>query len=54
VRDYGQAAVIRYQQRFEFRYDNEVDSDVMWVTGLYEFREGRWQAVWSHATRIKR
>lgn len=54
VRDYGQAAVVRYQVRFEIHYDGEIDSDLMWHTDLYEFRDGRWQAVWSHATRIKR
>jgi hypothetical protein len=54
VHDYGQAAVIRYEVHFEIDYDGEIDSDVMWFTHLHEFRDGRWQVVWSHATRIRR
>ena len=54
VRDYGQAAVVRYQARIEVHFDGEIDADLFWHTDLYEFRDGRWQAVWSHATRIKR
>ena len=29
------------------------DRDRFWHTELYEVREGRWQAVWSQATRIQ-
>lgn len=54
VREYGRAAVVRYQARIEMHFDGEVDSDLFWHTDLYEFRDGRWQAVWSHATRIRR
>ena len=54
VYDYGQAAVVRYKARIEVRYEAEVDADLFWHTDLYEYRDARWQAVWSHATRIKR
>jgi len=53
VRDYGQAAAIRYQLRYEFHLDGEVDTDLMWHTALYEVRDERWQIVWSHTTRLK-
>jgi hypothetical protein len=53
VRDHGQAAAVRYQLRYEFQIDGEVDTDVMWHTALYEARDERWQVVWSQTTRIK-
>lgn len=53
VRDYGQAAVLRYRLRYEFLLDRGVDTDVMWHTAVYEFRDQRWQIVWSHTTRSK-
>ena len=53
VREYGQAAVVRYQLPYELQIGAEVDTDLMWHTALYEFRDGRWQVVWSHTTRIK-
>ena len=53
VRLYGQAAVIRYRAQLEgimrgepmeLARDRHTDS--------YEYRAGRWQVVWSQATRI--
>ena len=35
----------------ELRYI--VDSDRFWHTDMYDLRDGRWQAVWSQATRIR-
>jgi hypothetical protein len=33
--------------------DGSLDTGTMWHTDYYERREGRWQVVWSHATRIR-
>jgi hypothetical protein len=54
VRTYRAAAVVRYQARIEVEFDGGIDADLFWHTDLYEYRDGRWQAVWSHATRIRR
>jgi hypothetical protein len=53
VRLYGRAAILRYQVRIEILVDDERDAGVFWHTDAYELRDGRWQAVWSHATRIR-
>ena len=52
VRLYGNAAAVRYQARIEIRFSDQRDSGVFWHTDIYEKRDGRWQAVWSQATRI--
>ena len=54
VRLYDQVALIRYRSRL----DNIVDGQALglrryWHTDTYEQRNGRWQAVWSHATAIE-
>lgn len=54
VRCYGHAAVVRYRVRIEVGFGDQRDADQFWHTDLYELRDGRWQAVWSQATRIRR
>ena len=53
VRLHGAVAVLRYVARIEMEMVDRVDSDRFWHTDVYERREGRWQAVWSQATRLK-
>ena len=44
--------VVRYVARIEMEVDGDRYSGRYWHTDVWEAREGRWQAVWSHATRI--
>ena len=53
VRVYDQAAAIRYQARIEILVAGQLDTGLFWHTDIHELRDGRWQAVWSHATRIR-
>ena len=53
IRKYEGAAVLRYQARIEVQFGDNVDSDLFWHTDIYEIRDGRWQVVWSQATRIR-
>ena len=54
VRLYGRAAVIRYRSQLEIVVKGEkVPLDRHWHTDTYEKRDGRWQVVWSQATRIR-
>ena len=53
VRVYGSAAAVRYQARIEVQFSNKRDSGLFWHTDIYETKDGRWQAVWSQATRIR-
>lgn len=53
VRCYGYAAIVRYRVRIEAGFGDQHDRDLFWHTDLYELRDGRWQAVWSQATRIR-
>ncbi|HET9851104.1 MAG TPA: nuclear transport factor 2 family protein [Candidatus Limnocylindrales bacterium] len=53
VRLHGSVAVLRYVARIEMRMADGVDADRFWHTDVYELRDGRWLAVWSHATRIR-
>jgi hypothetical protein len=47
------AAAIRYRSELEMEADGApVPRRPYWHTDLYERRDGRWQVVWSHATRI--
>lgn len=46
-------AVVRYRARIEINLPDGLDAGLFWHTDVYERREGRWQAVWSQATRIK-
>lgn len=52
VRLYETAAIVRYQVDIDITFPGGRDVTRCWHTDLYELREGRWQAVWSHATRI--
>jgi hypothetical protein len=54
IRQYEGAAALRYQARIEVRFADGVDSDLFWHTDIDEIRDGRWQVVWSQATRIRR
>jgi hypothetical protein len=53
VHAYGRAAALRYQARIEVLVSGQLDSGLFWHTDVYELRDGRWQAVWSHATRMR-
>jgi hypothetical protein len=52
VRIYGDAAIIRYQAQIQIVVGGKPDGGRFWHTDSYEKRDGRWQAVWSQATRI--
>lgn len=49
----GAAGLVRYQARIRARFGDQVDTGLFWHTDYYEWRDGRWQAVWSHAPRIR-
>ncbi|WFR77242.1 nuclear transport factor 2 family protein [Janthinobacterium rivuli] len=54
VRLYGNAAVLRYQAQLEINFGGQsVPRSRYWHMDSYEWREGRWQAVWSQATAIR-
>lgn len=53
VRWWGGGAAVRYQVIIEIDADGATYHDRCWHTDIYELRDGRWRAVWSHATRIK-
>jgi hypothetical protein len=53
VRVWGSAATLRYEVDIEVEDGDSVYRDRCWHTDIYELRDGRWQAVWSHATRIR-
>lgn len=52
VRAYGEVVAVRYQARIEVHWNGGNDRGLFWHTDIYELRNGRWQAVWSQATRI--
>lgn len=52
VRAWGSAAALRYEVDIEVVHDGTAYLDRCWHTDIYELRDGRWMAVWSHATRI--
>lgn len=53
VRVMGNAGILRYQARIEVSVDGGLDQGLFWHTDYYERRREHWQAVWSHATRIR-
>ena len=53
VRLHGDAAILRYEALIEMHMSDDIDRDRFWHTDFYERRDGRWQAVWSQATRIR-
>lgn len=53
VRVLGESAVVRYRSAIEINVDNQhFPTEHFWHTDTYEYRDGRWQAVWSQATTI--
>lgn len=53
VRLYDGAAILRYRVRIEIQVNGGQDAGTFWHTDAYELRDNQWQAVWSHATRIR-
>ncbi|MGK5064911.1 nuclear transport factor 2 family protein [Janthinobacterium sp. LB3P112] len=54
VRLYGTAAVLRYSAQLEIVFaGHTVPRARYWHTDSYEWRDERWQAVWSQATAIR-
>lgn len=53
MRIWDGAAALRYPVEIEVVHDGMAYRDDAWHTDLYELREDRWLAVWSHATRIR-
>src|SRR5262245_25073940 len=51
VRVVGETAILRYRATIDLTPDGG-DPMTVWHTDYYERRDGRWQAVWSQATRI--
>ena len=45
-------ALLRYVARIEIQGGDDLARLTCWHTDSYEKRDGRWQAVWSQATRI--
>jgi len=52
VRAADQVAAVWYRARIEAHWNGGNDRGFFWHTDIYERRDGRWQAVWSQATRI--
>ncbi len=53
VRLRGEVALIRYRAQLQFPpIDDPRTAMACWHIDSYERRGGRWQVVWSHATRI--
>lgn len=54
VRLFGGVAMIRYRSILHMVYHgDDLGPDKFWHTDSYEWRDSRWQVVWSHATRIR-
>jgi uncharacterized protein DUF4440 len=54
VRLFNGVAILRYRSILHMIYHgDDLGPDKFWHTDSYEWREGRWQVVWSHATRIR-
>ena len=52
VREYGNAAVLRYESKFDLVIAGTRLTHKAWSTELYERRHGRWQIVWEQTTAI--
>ena len=53
VRVFGKSAVVRYRSTIEITVGaTYYPPENFWHTDTYEFRNGRWQVVWSQATTI--
>jgi hypothetical protein len=53
LRTFADVCVLRYRARIEILVAGTLDEGLFWHTDTYERRDGRWQAVWSQATRIR-
>jgi hypothetical protein len=47
------AAAVRYRVEIVIAWEGGEDRGRFWHTDIYEHRDDRWMAVWSHATRIR-
>ena len=48
------AGIVRYRSNLEISIDGQPsEPSTYWHTDYYEERDGRWQVVWSQATRIE-
>jgi len=47
------AGVGGYRVRIEGEFGGARDAAEFWHTDAYEFRDARWQVVWSQAARIR-
>ncbi|HEX5730840.1 nuclear transport factor 2 family protein [Microbacterium sp.] len=52
VRAHEDVGVLRYQALIEIDFPDGHDDGLFWHTDIYEHRRGRWQVVWSQATRV--
>lgn len=53
VRLSSEMGVVRYQARIEIEWAGGHDRGLFWHTDIYQRQGELWQAVWSHATRIR-
>jgi hypothetical protein len=53
VKSFVDVGMVRYKARIEIELPDGPDAGMFWHTDTYERRDGRWQAVWSQATRIR-
>ena len=54
IRLFEGVAILRYRSILHMIYHgDDLGPDRFWHTDSYEWREGRWQVVWSQATRIR-
>jgi hypothetical protein len=54
VRLFDGVAILRYRSILHMIYHgDDLGPDRFWHTDSYEWRDGRWQVVWSQATRIR-
>ena len=54
VRLFDQVAHLRYRSRLHMSLNGAAgDLSQYWHTDTYEYRDGRWQVVWSQATQIQ-
>ena len=51
VRGGGDFALLRYQARISIEEGDHLADFVCWHLDSYELIDGRWQAVWSQATK---
>ena len=52
VLELGEGAALRYRARIDIRFADGRDGGLFWHTDIWRRVHGRWQAVWSQATRI--